>query len=150
MNTRNFVQKLQAFKFGGGDDNDKGADVENEKDIKERLDNVLLKPPLFKTYNLNSDMDLPQSNSDSGVSATATRPANNKDIISSITSSVSVKRKSSSPECNFDLTEELDLPQDFDFTDHNPAISTTIPVPGVKATVNKKSRLSTGKKYKRS
>jgi len=147
--TRNFVQKLQVFKFGGDDDNDKGDGDENEKDIKERLDNVLQKPPLFKTCNLNSDMDMPPS-SVSGVGATAPRPVNNKDIISSILSSESVKRKSSSPECNFDLTEELDLPEDFELIDHNPAISTTIPVPGVKATANKKSRLSTGKKYKRS
>merc|ERR1719233_970009 len=95
-------------------------------------------------------MELPLSSSNSGVSATATRPVNSKDIISTIVSSESVKRKSSSPECNFDLTEEFDLPQDFELIDHHPAISTTIPLPGVKAISNKKSRLSTGKKYKRS
>merc|ERR1719187_2257351 len=117
--TRNFVQKLQVFKFGGDDDNDKRDGDEKEKDIKERLDNVLQKIPLFNTCNLNPDMDMPPS-SVSGVDATAPRPANNKDIISSILSSESVKRKSSSPECNFDLTEELDLPEDFELIDHIP------------------------------
>lgn len=139
---KNFVEKLQMFRY-----------EDFEDDVKSKERNTPGKNQLSSTK-IEDQIPVLHVSSDGGVGTAVTQGYSIENVsISSTITSEPLKRKKScesspSPECNFDLPEELD------FSDINLDIqNNTSKFVGsncVKTLLSKKSRLSTGKKYRRS
>lgn len=139
---KNFVEKLQMFRYEDFDD-----------DVKSKERNTLGRNQISSTK-IEDQIPVLHISSDGGVGTAVTQGYSIKNVsISSTMTSEPLKRKKScesspTPECNFDLPEELD------FTDLNLDIqnntSNFVGSNCVKTLLSKKSRLSTGKKYRRS